>query len=92
MDMDGETDKHELWAYYGAYDHVALCQLWGTMMQLPDGMPMFTRELMQLWEQAGRPEKPAQKGEHNALQDARWNKSLFEVCTRELRGGTSGAE
>ena len=22
----------QLWAYYGAYDHVALCQLWGKMM------------------------------------------------------------
>ncbi|MDQ0377946.1 3'-5' exoribonuclease domain-containing protein [Amycolatopsis thermophila] len=73
-------DEPELWAYYGAYDHVALCQLFGTMMQLPDGMPMFTHELMQLWEQAGRPEKPSQQDEHNALADARWNRALYETC------------
>jgi hypothetical protein len=76
---DGESER-ELWAYYSAYDHVALCQLWGTMMDLPDGVPMWTHDLMQAWEQAGRPEKPAQVGEHNALEDARWNQKLFKVC------------
>lgn len=78
-DMAAEDSRPELWAYYGAYDHVALCQLWGTMMQLPDGMPMFTHELMQMWEQAGRPEKPPQSGEHNALGDARWNARLYNT-------------
>lgn len=67
----------ELWAYYGAYDHVALCQLWGRMVDLPEGVPMFTHELMQEWERVGRPEKPEQVGEHNALEDARWNRALF---------------
>jgi hypothetical protein len=75
---DESNHDRELWAYYGAYDHVALCQLWGTMMDLPDGVPMFTHELMQAWENAGRPEKPEQRDEHNALGDARWNKELFD--------------
>lgn len=30
-------DKPEFWGYYSAYDHVALCQLFGTMMDLPRG-------------------------------------------------------
>jgi hypothetical protein len=78
-------DKPELWAYYGAYDHVALCQLWGRMIDLPAGVPMFTHELMQLWEQVGRPEKPAEpQDEHNALADARWNRTLFEACRGAL--------
>jgi len=29
--------KPEFWGYYSAYDHVALCQLYGTMMGLPRG-------------------------------------------------------
>jgi hypothetical protein len=71
----------ELWAYYGAYDHVVLCQLFGTMMDLPEGMPMWTHDLMQLWETAGRPEKPEQReGAHNALHDARWNAALYRTC------------
>lgn len=39
----------ELWAWVAAYDHVALCQLWGPMTALPRSMPRFTRELKQLW-------------------------------------------
>src|SRR5690348_9849105 len=30
-------EKPEFWAYYADYDWVALCQLYGTMMQLPEG-------------------------------------------------------
>src|ERR1039458_8509705 len=35
------TGKPEFWAYYGDYDWVVLCQMFGTMMDLPDGWPMF---------------------------------------------------
>jgi hypothetical protein len=77
-----ERRDNELWAYFGAYDHVVLCQLWGTMISLPKGVPMFTHELMQLWSHAGRPEKPEQpEGAHNALHDARWNAALYRTCT-----------
>lgn len=78
--LSGSDDHRELWAYYGAYDHVALCQLWGKMIDLPNGIPMFTHELMQLWEDAGRPEKPNQTNEHDALADARWNRELYRLC------------
>jgi hypothetical protein len=62
----------ELWADYAAYDHVALCQLFGRMIDLPDGVPMWTHDFQQAWEMAGRPEMPEQMiGVHNALADAR---------------------
>ncbi|HEY5396207.1 MAG TPA: hypothetical protein VIL16_12500 [Trebonia sp.] len=63
----------QLWAWYAAYDHVALCQLWGTMMQLPKGVPMWTNDLKQEAERLGNPELPPLPGatEHNALDDAR---------------------
>ncbi len=32
-------DDAVLWAWYGAYDHVALCQLWGAMPELPRARP-----------------------------------------------------
>ena len=64
----------ELWAWVGAYDHVALCQLWGPMTALPREMPRYTRELRQHWELNGRPEIPAApKDAHDALADARHN-------------------
>lgn len=72
----------ELWAYYGAYDHVALAQLWGKMIDLPEGIPMWTHELMQLFEESWITEKPPQANEHNALADARWNKELYDMITK----------
>src|SRR5690606_6289618 len=32
----------ELCGYYSAYDHVALCWLFGKMIDLPTGFPMYT--------------------------------------------------
>jgi len=73
---DGEP---ELWAYYGAYDHVRLNQLWGSMIDHPEGIPMWTNDLMQEWLRLGKPEMPEQpEGLHNALADARHNKVRFE--------------
>src|SRR5205814_10714422 len=71
--------KPELWGYYSAYDHVAFCQLFGTMMDLPKGFPMYTRDLKQWCDQLGNPRLPEQgKGEHNALADARHNRVMYE--------------
>jgi hypothetical protein len=71
----------ELWGYYAAYDHVALCQLFGTMMDLPKGWPMWTHDLMQYRESLGLDYltfPPQDEGEHNALADARWNRQAFD--------------
>ncbi len=61
----------ELWADYGAYDHVVLCQLFGTMMDLPEGMPMFTHDIQQEARRLCVTDLPQQtSGRHNAIQDA----------------------
>jgi hypothetical protein len=66
--------RPQLWAWFAAYDHVALCQLWGTMPELPRALPRYTRDLRQLWEEAGSPALPPEpSGAHNALTDARFN-------------------
>lgn len=70
------ADEPELWADYGAYDHVGLCQLWGRMIDLPSGLPMFTRDIQQEAARLGVPwdQLPQQaEGNHNALADARHN-------------------
>jgi hypothetical protein len=68
------TPDPQLWAWHGAYDHVALCQLWGPMIRLPKGVPMFTNDLKQEAVRLGNPDVPQQEsGEHNALADARHN-------------------
>lgn len=69
-----DDGKPELWAWYAAYDHVCLAQLWGPMMHLPEGIPMLTYDLKQECDRQGNPDLPEQSdGEHNALADARHN-------------------
>lgn len=68
----------ELWANYSAYDHVALAQLFGTMVDLPKGIPMRTRDLQCFSDFLGRPEVPKQTGtEHHALEDARHDYEMW---------------
>lgn len=67
----------QLWAWYAAYDHVVLAQLFGRMIDLPEGVPMFTMDLKQEHVRLGSPRLPEQaEGEHNALEDAKWNKII----------------
>lgn len=79
----------ELWAWFSAYDHVALGQLWGAMPALPRELPRFTRELRQRWEDVGKPTLPAPPADaHDALADARHNLVRWRVIEehRQRRG------
>lgn len=68
----------EFWAYYADYDWVALCQLFGRMIDLPMGWPKYCMDIKQLAQLCGQPELPRQAtGMHNALADARWNRAAF---------------
>jgi hypothetical protein len=79
--------KPQLWAWYGAYDHVALCQLWGRMIDLPDGIPMFTNDLKQEHVRLGSPPLPEQaSGVHNALADAKHNLAIARALRQVHRG------
>ena len=84
----------ELWAWYAAYDHVALCQLWGAMPALPRAVPRFTNELRQRWDDVGRPVLPAPPADqHDALADARHNLARWiamETHRRDLGWGVGG--
>jgi 3'-5' exoribonuclease Rv2179c-like domain len=80
--QDEPSQELELWAWYAAYDHVALAQLWGAMQALPRVIPRFTKELRQLWDDAGRPKLPeASSARHDALVDARHNLARWRAMT-----------
>lgn len=69
----GSTEP-EFWGYYADYDWVVFAQIFGTMMDLPSGWPMYCRDIKQWCDQLGNPKLPEQSStEHNALHDARWN-------------------
>ncbi|MBP2473773.1 uncharacterized protein YjiS (DUF1127 family) [Crossiella equi] len=90
LDFVTESDRQpELWAWFAAYDHVALAQLWGAMPALPPELPRFTRDLRQRWEDLGKPRLPAPPPDaHDALADARHNYSRWQVMeqTRQRKG------
>jgi len=76
-------DKPEVWGYFAAYDWVVFCQLFGKMIDLPKGFPMYCRDLKQEMGRLGLKKEnlPAslqhQTNQHNALSDARWNRDLW---------------
>jgi hypothetical protein len=111
--------KPEFYAYYADYDWVVFCSLFGRMIDLPPGFPMYCRDLKQLLDEKlssvvvterdyapfsdrqrrlndllgttlddllgiveKRKDYPKQQNGHNALDDARWNKSLHEFIEK----------
>ena len=82
--LNRDRDRVELWAWFAAYDHVALAQLWGDMPALPRELPRFTRELRQRWEDVGKPTLPPPPTDaHDALADARHNLARWRVIEAE---------
>lgn len=78
--VDPDRSDTELWADYAAYDHVVLAQLWGPMINLPKGIPMFTNGIQQELRKHPAPDTaPKQaEGEHHAIADARHVRALWE--------------
>jgi len=72
------NDIPEFWGYYADYDWVVFCWIFGRMIELPEGWPMYCKDVKQLMDMAGNPEKPQQSNiEHNALADALYTKELY---------------
>ena len=83
----GTADAIDLWAWYAAYDHVALAQLWGAMPTLPREIPRFTKDLRQRWDDVGRPSLPSPGCDrHDALADARHNLARWQVMAAGIPG------
>jgi len=106
------NDPPIFYADYADYDWVLFCSLFGRMIDLPTGFPMYCKDLQQYkddvadkilsqgigthsagdkwypdnmahakeWVES-HPLYPKQENEHNALDDAKWNKSLFDFIT-----------
>lgn len=98
-----ERNNPIFYAYYGAYDWVVFCWIFGKMIDLPRGFPMFSRDLKVMLDDKvlttgiflglnnkdnsfkyrldfikKLPNYPKQYNAHNALDDAKWNKKLYE--------------
>jgi hypothetical protein len=89
------TPDVELWASYGAYDHVVLAQLFGPMVMLPEGVPMWTNDVQQEIARLDVSDDDLPKqadGFHNALADARHVRLISEsLIVRRLEQGARSA-
>ena len=78
----------EFWGYYADYDWVVFCWLFGNMMDLPNGFPMYCRDIKQWCDELGNPKLPEQgKGEHHALSDAKWARDAYHFL-KQLQGAS----
>lgn len=79
----------EIYAYFADYDWVLFCSLFGRMVDLPKGFPMYCRDLKQIMDEQGLDQVwqdkhvPQGDKEHNALADAKWNKNLHEQILKQ---------
>lgn len=76
----GNDPEPEFWGYFADYDWVVFCWLWGAMVDLPSNFPKYCLDLKQEAKRLGvklRELVPAERPEHNALADARWNAKAY---------------
>lgn len=71
-------DKPEFYGYYADYDWVVFCWLFGSMSCLPNGWPMYCKDLKQIMDERKIETMPINLGEHNALSDAVWTEELHK--------------
>lgn len=79
-------EKPEFWGFYADYDWVAFCWLFGAMVDLPKGWPMFCLDLRQSMHERGivRASLPPEpENAHDALEDARWLRQAHAVVFGE---------
>lgn len=104
--VNSDKQPFEFYGYYADYDWVLFCSLFGRMIDLPKGFPMYCKDLKQILDEKAlsiypgttfyhkpntpdtlenrinwikvRPGFPKQQNEHSALDDAKWNKKLYE--------------
>jgi hypothetical protein len=73
----GDDKLAEFWAYYADYDWIVLCQLFGRMVDLPAGWPMFCMDLKQLAVSLGARLPQQTSVQHHALDDAKWVRDTY---------------
>lgn len=87
-----KEDNIQFYGYYSDYDWVAFCWLFGKMIDLPKGFPMFAFDIQQQIEEYKIDKEQLLKEVlqincHNALQDAIWNKNAYNWIQNKINNG-----
>ena len=82
-----EDNPVKFYGYYADYDWVCFCWLFGKMIDLPTGFPMLMFDIQQLIvenniDKTNLLKEVPQINCHNSLQDAKWNKKLYEFLNK----------
>lgn len=86
--FDEGDGKVELWGWFVAYDHLCLSQIWGKMIDVPAPIPQFSNDIRSLASWHDIKKFPVQvSGNHNALEDARHNKVVFDYIMKKVGNG-----
>ena len=80
--LEGGTPK--FWAWYASHDYVVLCNIYGGMLETPEGFPHFVHDARALVSWREIDEIPPQTSTaHDALNDARHLKTIVEYIKQE---------
>lgn len=87
-----KENEIQFYGYYADYDWVVFCWLFGKMIDLPKGFPMFAFDIQQQIEEYKIDKNQLLKEVpqvncHNALQDAIWNKSAYNWIQNKINNG-----
>lgn len=82
LDFMGDDCAIKMCGYVSGYDHVVFCKLFGSMSDLPKFFPHYSWDAKQEMERLGLRKsdlpRSIKKGDHHALEDARWLKNACE--------------
>ena len=84
--------RPQFYGYYSDYDWVVFCWLFGRMIDLPKGFPMFAFDIQQQIEEYNIDKKLLlenipQINCHNSLQDAIWNFKAYQYIQNKIENG-----
>lgn len=87
-----QYDNIKFYGYYCDYDWVVFCWLFGKMIDLPKGFPMFAFDIQQQIEEYKIDKEQLlkeihQTNCHNSLSDALWNKNAYNWIQNKINNG-----
>ena len=88
--LDYDTKDVSFYGYYADYDWVVFCWLFGKMIDLPKGFPMFAFDIQQQIEEYKINKEQLLKEVpqincHNSLHDAIWNKDAYNWIQKKIK-------
>lgn len=86
LEFIGDPKQVQICGYYCDYDWVAFCWLFGSMIDLPKGLPMYCWDLKQFLDENNIPRdlQPNNPVPHHALHDAIQEKDYYVAASRYL--------